>query len=100
MGARRLIAVLLCVVVVASLTGCTALKSLKFWRREPVTVAEPEKVMTYTVKKGDSLWKIAGYEEIYGNSSKWKRIYEANTDKLPSPDAVLKPGMVLTIPRD
>ena len=50
---------------------------------------------TYEVKKGDSLSKIA--KHVYGDASKWKQIFEANTDKLKDPDKIF-PGQVLTIP--
>jgi LysM repeat protein len=52
----------------------------------------------YTVKKGETLWDIAGRPEVYGNSSKWKIIFEANKDKIRKP-SLIKPGMQLKIPR-
>ncbi len=63
-----------------------------------VTKPKKELVTTHTVVKGETLWDIAGYKEIYGNPVKWKLIYEANRDILKSPDS-LKPGQVLVIPR-
>ena len=68
---------------------------------EVVKVPEVEKelVTTHTVVKGETLWDIAGYKEIYGDSTKWKLIYEANRDILNSPDS-LKPGQMLIIPRE
>jgi nucleoid-associated protein YgaU len=50
---------------------------------------------TYTVKKGDSLSKIA--RQFYGDGSKWKQIHAANADKIPNPD-LIHPGLELTIP--
>ena len=50
---------------------------------------------TYTVKKGDSLSKIA--KEAYGDASKWKAIHAANKAKIPNPD-LIHPGDQLTIP--
>lgn len=61
--------------------------------------AKPELVTTHTVVKGETLWDIAGYKEIYGDPLKWKLIYEANKDVLNSPDS-LKPGQLLIIPRE
>ena len=49
----------------------------------------------YEVVAGDSLSKIAKRE--YGNASEWKRIFEANRDKLKDPDKIY-PGQKLTIP--
>lgn len=65
---------------------------------ETAVVAEEEPVASHTVVKGETLWDIAGYEQIYGDSTQWKRIYEANRDILSSPDS-LKPGQELIIPR-
>lgn len=48
----------------------------------------------------DCFWRIAGYDFVYGDTSAWKPIYEANKSKLPqpgNPDLVL-PDMVMQIP--
>ena len=50
---------------------------------------------TYTVQKGDSLWKIA--KQVYGKGSEWTRIHEANKDRIEDPD-VIQPGWTLRIP--
>jgi len=50
---------------------------------------------TYTVKKGDSLSKIA--KHFYGDAAKWKKIHAANADRIPNPD-LIHPGLQLTIP--
>lgn len=50
---------------------------------------------TYTVQPGDTLSKIAG--EMYGNANSYQKIFEANRDKLESPDRI-RPGQQLTIP--
>jgi nucleoid-associated protein YgaU len=50
---------------------------------------------TYTVKAGDTLSKIA--KEIYGNANEYNRIFEANQDKLQSPDKI-QVGQQLVIP--
>ena len=54
---------------------------------------------TYVVKKGECLWRIAGYDFIYGNPLQWKRIYEANRPKIKNPDRIF-PGQSFTIPRE
>ena len=53
---------------------------------------------TYVVQQGDSLWSIAAKPEIYGRTSRWRTIYDANRDALKAPDR-LKAGMTLKIPR-
>lgn len=61
-----------------------------------VAQAAPEARM-YTVKSGDTLWKIA--EEMYGkgNGAKYTVIFEANTPMLSHPDKIY-PGQVLRVP--
>ena len=49
----------------------------------------------YTVKKGDTLSKIA--KEYYGNAMKYPVIFEANKPMLTDPDKIY-PGQVLRIP--
>lgn len=50
---------------------------------------------TYTVQKGDTLSSIA--RKFYGDQKMFKKIYEANKDKIKSPDNVPL-GTVLTMP--
>jgi len=50
---------------------------------------------THTVVKGDTLFSLA--QKYYGSRSKWRDIYAANRDKLPSENS-LRLGMELTIP--
>ena len=51
---------------------------------------------TYTVKSGDSLSTIA--KRVYGDSSRWRTIYEANKQAIGSDPNRLKLGLVLVIP--
>ena len=51
--------------------------------------------VTYEVKPGDSLSKIA--KQFYGSGNDWKRIFEANTDILKDPNKIF-PGQKLKIP--
>jgi nucleoid-associated protein YgaU len=64
---------------------------------EAPNVETPAKPTTYTVKKGDCLWRIAG--RVYHNPFKWGRIYRANKDKIKNPNRIY-PKQVLTIPWD
>jgi nucleoid-associated protein YgaU len=74
---------------------------------EEIPAAEPEApaaetdaaesdAETYTVQSGDTLWKIS--EQVYGNGSKYMKIFEANTDQLENPDRIF-PGQKLLIPK-
>ena len=78
-------------------------KNLAAWKA-PEVIAN-----TYTVVKGDCLWKISGKEEIYGNPRLWPALWDANKDGVVSaPTAVPKtiknpnliyPGQVLRVPQ-
>jgi nucleoid-associated protein YgaU len=48
----------------------------------------------------DCLWNIAGYEFVYDDPWSWRKIYNANRDKMPERDNpdLIHPGMVLSIP--
>jgi len=62
----------------------------------PTPPSPPETAtVTYTVKSRDTLYNIAAKQ--YGDGSLWRTIYEANRDKIPSPDR-LAVGTVLVIP--
>jgi LysM repeat protein len=50
---------------------------------------------TYTVKKNDSLSKIA--QRVLGDGNRWREIYNLNRDQLSNPN-VIHPGMVLKLP--
>ncbi|MDE2195881.1 MAG: LysM peptidoglycan-binding domain-containing protein [Gammaproteobacteria bacterium] len=44
--------------------------------------------MTYTVTKGDSLWRIAGKADVYGNALEWPLIFKSNADKIKHADLI------------
>lgn len=50
---------------------------------------------TYTVKSGDSLWKIA--QKNLGKGGRYMEVYNLNKDKIKNPNLIY-PGQVLTLP--
>lgn len=52
--------------------------------------------MTYAVVSGDSLWRISGKSEVYGNPYQWPLIYKNNTDKIRDAD-LIRPGQELVV---
>jgi hypothetical protein len=61
--------------------------------------ADGESPTSYTAKAGDTLRKIAGRPEIYGDPNLWPLLQEANADKVGYSMRVNK-GVRLRIPRD
>ncbi len=53
------------------------------------------KAAFYTVRRGDTLWKVAS--TYYGDGNKFQSIFEANRPMLSHPDRIY-PGQVLRIP--
>lgn len=64
--------------------------------RAAETSPAPESPKTYTVKKGDCLWKIA--KQFYGNGVQYTKIYDANRSVVGGNPNLIYPGQVLTIP--
>jgi hypothetical protein len=62
------------------------------------SVEEPELAGYHVVKKGECLWWIAEYEDVYNDPFMWPLIYTANTDKIDNPDLIY-PDQRLKIPR-
>jgi nucleoid-associated protein YgaU len=54
---------------------------------------------SWKVYRGESLWRIASYPEVYGKGSKWTLIYQENKDQIKDPDLIY-PDQVFKIPRD
>lgn len=52
----------------------------------------------WTVKRGESLYKISAYEEIYADGTRWPRIYRANKDQIEDPNLIYI-DQILAIPR-
>ena len=52
-------------------------------------------IVLYTVRRGDTLSKIA--ERELGNANRWREIFELNRDVIDDPDKIF-PGQVLVLP--
>jgi len=67
-------------------------------RQDPPSIARPPAVATktYKVEPGDSLAKIS--MKVFGKEKYWQKIFEANKDKMSSPDDLLRVGTTLVIP--
>jgi len=59
------------------------------------SAASAGQLRTYTVQPGDTLSKIS--KDVYGNTSAYMKIFEANRDVLNDPDKI-RPGQTLRIP--
>ena len=81
-----------------------AIKTVPTWPQEVVAdikaaggrPAGSQTQLTYTVKAGDTLSKIA--KEHLGNANAYMDIFNENQDQLQDPDKI-KPGQVLKIPQ-
>jgi nucleoid-associated protein YgaU len=80
-----------------------AIKTVPTWPQEVVAdikaaggPAGTKTQLTYTVKAGDTLSKIA--KEHLGNANAYMDIFNENKDQLSDPDKI-KPGQVLKIPQ-
>lgn len=62
---------------------------------EPSRPPEPAIPRTYKVRRGDTLSSIA--DKVYGDSNKWRDIYNANRTRLRSSDGI-RIGQILVIP--
>jgi nucleoid-associated protein YgaU len=56
------------------------------------------KVEKWKVYRGESLWRISQYYEVYGSGRHWPAIYRANQDKIKNPDLIF-PNQDFVIPQ-
>lgn len=56
----------------------------------------PKPPKTYTVLKGDSLWKIA--KKYTGNGAKWKELYDLNKGTIGKNPNLIYPNQIFNIP--
>lgn len=61
--------------------------------------AEYSKLPTsHVVTKGECLWWIAEYQQVYNDPFMWPLIYKANRDQIKNPDLIYA-GQTLEVPR-
>jgi hypothetical protein len=69
---------------------------------EPPAAEPPSaggKIAEYVVVRGDSLWKISGKGDIYGDSFQWPLLFINNRDLIKDPD-LIKPTWKLNVKQD
>jgi nucleoid-associated protein YgaU len=73
-------------------------EALAALRNRGALAAEYE--VKFNPAKRDCLWRIAGFDFIYGNSAEWRRIYDYNRNTFRHPDNpdFIYPGQILKIP--
>ncbi|MDI9570051.1 MAG: LysM peptidoglycan-binding domain-containing protein [Pseudomonadota bacterium] len=64
----------------------------------PAAESSSGPITEYVVKKGDSLWWIAKYRDIYNDPYLWPLLYQANKDQIKKA-GLIYPGQRLKIPR-
>jgi hypothetical protein len=66
---------------------------------EPIPLPAQYTVRPWAISK-DCFWNISGRPWVYGDSTKWRLLYNANKAKLPQPDNpdLIHPNMILDIP--
>jgi nucleoid-associated protein YgaU len=79
------------ILALGNTTGVASVES------ELIVNKETPAAVFYTVKKGDTLWKIAEVHYGKGQGAKYTEIVKANTPPVKDPDLIL-PGWVLRIP--
>ncbi|HEV3304263.1 MAG TPA: LysM peptidoglycan-binding domain-containing protein [Planctomycetaceae bacterium] len=81
--------------------GCPAMTGRESERSDSSFLTgstESSRPVTYSVRRGDTLSKIALH--FLGDSNRYREIFEVNRDQLQNPNARLKVGMTLRIPAD
>lgn len=69
------------------------------WRVKPAEriFGIQSKPTSYTVEKGDTLWKIA--QKLLGQGTRWRELYELNKDVIQNPNE-LASGVLLKLPKE
>jgi hypothetical protein len=76
------------------------LKAEEERRRLEAEAALKAKPTSYTVAKGDNLWKIAANEQMYANPFLWPLIWDANRGLIKDHPDLIYPDWVFKINRD
>ncbi|PIQ28388.1 hypothetical protein COW36_03840 [bacterium (Candidatus Blackallbacteria) CG17_big_fil_post_rev_8_21_14_2_50_48_46] len=76
-------------------TSAPVIETPAIQKAESLSTGEQVKMGSYTVKRGDTLWDIAGVK--LGDNKKWPLLFALNQDKIKNPDLIY-PGQVLTVP--
>ncbi len=76
----------------------TSLEGALAARRGAAPTAAPVDATAVVVRPGDSLWRISGRDDIYGDPRRWPRLYEANRDRIRDADLIF-PEQELRVPR-
>ena len=62
----------------------------------PAQVVRPER---YAVQRGETLWGISAYAQIYHDPFMWPLIYKVNSQQIRDPDLIF-PKQIFVLPRD
>jgi len=96
MGLNSTAKISVAVILVSGLigmTGCGAKQEVMPEATPEIVAATPEPTpeaatQRYSVTKGDTLWGIAGMNDIYGDNFQWPLIFKANRDQVQDPDII------------
>lgn len=77
----------------------TSATATKVTASSPRPSSKPVQARTYTVKSGDSLWKISARHDVFGSGAQWRKLYEANKKVIGKNPNLIYPGQKLVIPK-
>ena len=81
--------VLCAALVVAFGTGCPPKNTVKKSdNKSEMTETSTAGTQNYLVRKGDSLWRIAGKGSVLGDSFQWPLLFKSNRDQIEDPDII------------
>jgi hypothetical protein len=83
--------VLAAAIAALGVAGCASQKPMQAPEPSPTpeTSAAPAcGTHSYVVRKGDSLWKIAGKSDVLGDPFQWPLLFKANRDQIQDPDFI------------